>query len=192
MVSVKRPATYADIQALPEHMVGEIIDGILYASPRPRSRHARVAGRALGQLDGSFDMGGNGPGGWWLLPEPELHLGKIVVVPDIAGWRRDRLPALPDVAYFEIAPNWVCEVASPSTVRLDRGAKMAAYARHGVDYLWLIDAIARTLETYRREGEHWLLLRTFVDDEPVRGEPFDAVELSMTPWWLPEPQPPTP
>lgn len=191
-MSVKRPATYADIQALPEHMVGEIIDGILYASPRPRSRHAHAAGEGLTDLKGPFQRGRGGPGGWWLLPEPELHLGKVIVVPDIAGWRRERLPVLLDVAHFELAPDWVCEVASPSTVRLDRGPKMAAYAQHGVNHLWLIDAVARTLETYRREGAHWLLLRTFVDDEPVRGEPFDAVELSMTPWWLPEPEPPAP
>jgi Uma2 family endonuclease len=189
MVAIRRPATYADLERLPANMVGELIDGVLYASPRPRARHALAAGNAFVDLNGPFDRGRGGPGGWYLLPEPELRLASATVVPDIAGWRRERMGPLRDVAYFDLAPDWVCEVISPSTGRLDRGPKMDVYAAAGVPFLWLLDPEQRTLETYRCESERWVRLRTFVDDEPVRAEPFDAIELSMTPWWLPADQP---
>jgi Uma2 family endonuclease len=190
MGATPRPATYADLERLPANLVGELIDGVLYASPRPRTRHARAAGRAFRDLDGKFDLGDGGPGGWHLLIEPELRLGGTALVPDIAGWRRERMPVLPDVPYIDLAPDWVCEVISPSTARLDRGAKMTTYLRHGVAHLWLLDPVERILETYRA-GERWELVRTFIDDEPVRAAPFDAVEISMTPWWLPpDPAPP--
>jgi Uma2 family endonuclease len=184
MAATRRPATYADLERLPANVVGELIDGVLYASPRPRTRHARAAGDALTDLKNPFDRGKGGPGGWYLLPEPELRFGEITLVPDIAGWRRERMPLLPDVPHLDVAPDWVCEVISPSTARLDRGAKMTTYLRQGVQYLWLLDPIERILETYRA-ADHWVLVRTFIDDEPVRAVPFDAVELSMTPWWLP-------
>jgi Uma2 family endonuclease len=185
MVAIRRPATYADLERLPANMVGELIDGVLYASPRPRTRHARAAGRAFVDLTGPFDRQRSGPGGWHLLIEPELRLGTATLVPDIAGWRRERMAEIPDVPYLELAPDWVCEVISPSTGRLDRGPKMDTYASAGVGHLWLLDPEQRTLETYRREPDGWKRLRTFVDDEAVRAEPFDAVELSMVSWWLP-------
>ena len=184
MVATRRPATYADLERLPANVVGELIDGVLYASPRPRTRHARAAGRAFRELDGKFDLGEGGPGGWILLIEPELRLSGCTLVPDIAGWRRERMPVVPDVAYVDLAPDWVCEVISPSTGYLDRGPKLATYLRHGVQYAWIIDPVARTLETFRND-DGWKFSAVFHNDQSVRAAPFDAAEISMTSWWLP-------
>lgn len=186
MKSARGPATYEDVVNAPEHMVAEIVDGALYTSPRPATPHARAASVLGSDLIGGFDGpsgSGETPGGWWLLVEPELHLGADVLVPDLAGWRRDRLASIPNVVGITQAPDWVCEVLSPTTARLDRAKKMRIYAREQVGHLWLLDPIARTLETYRLDGEHWVVLATYVD-EAVRAAPFDAVALTMRRWWL--------
>ena len=180
---VRVRATYDDIVALPEHQVGEILDGELHVSPRPRSRHARVAVGLDRRLGRPFDDGIDGPGGWVILIEPELHLQDDVVVPDLAGWRRDRMPEVPDVAFFTLAPDWVCEILSPSTERFDRGRKLRIYAREGVGHAWLVQPEARTLEVMRRQGEHWLLVGVHEGDAVVRAEPFDAIELPLLPLW---------
>ena len=179
-----RKPSYEDILALPEHLVGEILAGELYTHPRPAPRHAR-AYSALGYLvGGPFDGGKGGPGGWWILDEPELHLGPDVIVPDLAGWRRERLPALPETAWFELAPDWVCEILSPGTARTDRAIKMPIYAREGIPHLWLVDPDARTLEVYQRQHNgHWLLLTTLKEDDPVKQTPFDAVSFSLQDLW---------
>jgi Uma2 family endonuclease len=179
----KRPATYDDLVGLPEHKVGEIVDGELYVSPRPASRHTLAASRLGSDLGPPFDRGRGGPGGWWTLDEPELHLGDDVLVPDLAGWRRERVPEFPDTAAFVVAPDWVCEVVSPSTERLDRAKKMPAYARQGVAHLWLVSPQARTLEVYRLADGRWLLLATHEGTTRVRAEPFDAVDLELGPLW---------
>lgn len=183
---IKKPATYADLQALPENMVGEIIDGELVASPRPAVPHAQAASMLLGDLSGPFSRGRGGPGGWWLLFEPELHLGHDVLVPDIAGWRRERLPALKPEPYFTVAPDWLCEVLSPATARIDRMRKLRIYAREHVSHVWLVDPDLRTLEVFRLQGSHYLLVDTFEDDEKVHAEPFDAIELELGALWLPQ------
>src|SRR5262245_52490577 len=153
----KRPATYDDLVAVPEHLVAEIVDGELVTSPRPAAPHARASSRLGAELGGPFDRGKNGPGGWILLDEPELHFHGNVLVPDIAGWRRERMPELPDAAAFELAPDWVCEVLSPGTMAHDRGAKMPVYAREGVAFVWLVDPSARLLEVFRLDGPHYAL-----------------------------------
>ncbi len=187
----RRKATYQDLMEVPDHLVAEIIDGELITSPRPASPHALASSVLLTDLVGPFHFGtgggGEGPGGWWILVEPEFHFGEEVVVPDLAGWRRERMPVLPNVAAFELAPDWVCEVVSPSTVRLDRVRKMAVYAREKVTHLWLLDPLAQTLEVYRLEADGWFVVSTHAGAERVRAEPFDAVELDMTRWWLPTP-----
>jgi Uma2 family endonuclease len=175
----KKPATYADIEALPAGMNGEIVAGELWASPRPTSRHAVAASYLGGQIIG--------PGGWWLLFEPELHLGEDVMVPDLAGWRRERMPVVEDVAAFKLAPDWICEVVSRGTARLDRMLKLPRYARAGVGHAWLVDPPTRTLEAFRRQGESWLLVTSVVGDEKAPIEPFDAVELNLATLWIPEP-----
>ena len=179
----KKPATYEDLVALPPNLVGEIVDGDLYASPRPAYVHARATSRLATSL-GPFDLdGGGGPGGWIILVEPELHIGGQVMVPDLAGWRLERMPEMPDVAFSELPPDWACEVLSPATKVLDRRRKLPHYARTGVRHIWLIDPTDKTVEVYRSEGEHWLLLATYGDDQKVRAEPFDAIELDLALLW---------
>lgn len=189
MKSARRRATYQDILDLPEHIVGEIIDGELYASPRPASPHARASSAIGSDLFGSFDGppgAPDAPGGWWILDEPEIHLGADIVVPDLAGWRRERMPVIPNVPYFDLAPDWVCEVVSPTTGALDRSRKMRVYARERIPHLWLVDPLAKTLEIYRFEGRHWVVAATYAGDDTVRAEPFVEVELALGRWWLPE------
>jgi Uma2 family endonuclease len=180
----RRHATYDDILDLPANLVGEILGGQLHTHPRPAPRHARAYSSLGGNLGGAYDWGAGGPGGWWILDEPEIHLGGDVFVPDIAGWRRERMPALPDTAWFELAPDWVCEVLSPSTARTDRALKMPIYAREGVPHLWLVDPDARTLEVYRLQDDgHWLLLTTLKDDDSVSQPPFDAITFPLATLW---------
>jgi Uma2 family endonuclease len=183
---VKQNATYDDLCALPEHVVAEIIDGDLFASPRPASPHALASSMMGAALIGSFgdEPGGTDlPGGWWLLFEPELHFRRDVLVPDMAGWRRARMPTMPDVAAFELAPDWACEVISPSTGEIDRGRKMRVYAREQVAHLWIVDPILRTLEVYRLEDGRWVVASTHAGAEQVRAEPFAAIALDMRRWW---------
>jgi Uma2 family endonuclease len=178
-----RPATYEDLVALPDTFVAEIVNGELHASPRPAPRHAR-AGAALGvRIGGPYDHGLRGPGGWWILYEPELHLARDVVVPDWAGWRRSRMPHLPETAYFPLAPDWVCEILSPSTSSLDRVQKLAIYAREQVAHMWLIDPSARTLEVLHLDEGRWTILATHAGTEVVRAEPFADTELELTSLW---------
>jgi Uma2 family endonuclease len=168
---------------VPGHLVAEILDGELHTSPRPSVSHALATTGLGGDLIGPFDRGRGGPGGWWILVEPELHLSDDVVVPDLAGWRRARVPDLPRVAFLEIAPDWVCETLSPSTERFDRGKKLAIYAREGVAHVWLLNPIAETVEAYRLEHGRWLLLGTHVGDVAARIEPFEAVALELWRLW---------
>jgi len=186
VTTARRRATYDDLIAVPDNLVAEIIDGELVTSPRPASPHALAATRIGTALGGPFDRppGGGLPGGWWLLFEPELHLGEDVIVPDFAGWRRDRMPVLPNVVGFTQPPDWVCEVVSPRTGAIDRGRKMRIYARERVGHLWMVDPLARTLEIYRLEDNRWVVAGTHAASEHVRPEPFDAVELDIGRWWL--------
>ncbi|HEY8926858.1 MAG TPA: Uma2 family endonuclease [Polyangia bacterium] len=179
----KSPATYADLEALPPHLVGEIIDGELVVSPRPASLHARATSQLGTRLGGPFDDGTGGPGGWILLDEPELHVVGQVLVPDLAGWRRARMPEMPDVAAFELAPDWVCEVLSPGTARVDRSQKMRHYASAKVGHVWLVDPAATTLEIYRLDGEGWRLVQTYAGNETIRPEPFEAVDFDLGSLW---------
>jgi len=187
MALAKRYATYEDLEAVPDTKVAELIDGDLFVSPRPATPPARVEIQLGTSLAGSFDGppgGTNKPGGWWILFEPELHFGKNVLVPDLAGWRHERMPRIPNVAAITLAPDWVCEVVSPSTGVIDRGRKMSVYAREGVAHLWIIDPIIRTLEVYLLEGGRWIVAATYGGDDPVRGEPFDAITLELDRLWL--------
>ena len=184
--AARRGATYEDLLALPDHVVGQIVDGDLVVHPRPTMEHARASGGLHDDLRGPFDRGRGGPGGWWIVFEPELHLDADVLVPDLAGWRRERVPSAPRGPFMEIAPDWVCEVLSPNTAALDRARKLPIYAGHEVGHAWLVDPSARTLEVFRRDGPRWLLLGVFTGDAKVRAEPFDAVELDIAPLWMPE------
>jgi hypothetical protein len=184
-VATKGKHTRADLAGLPSNRVGELIAGVVYASPRPASRHALAASVVVHDLLGPFHRGhgGGGPGGWWIVVEPELALGDDVLVPDVAGWRRERMPAFPDVAAFALAPDWACEIVSPSTGRLDRVVKMPVYAAAGVRHLWVVDPLARTLEVYAAHDGRWLVSSAHADGDVVRAAPFDAVAIDLTAWW---------
>lgn len=187
MEPVRRKATYDDLVTVPPHLIAEIVAGQLHTTPRPAAPHAR-ASSAVGQDLGPFDRrpgGPGGPGGWWILDEPEIHLGEDVLVPDVAGWRHERMPAIPNVAFFELAPDWVCEVVSPTTGRLDRIGKMPIYARERVSHLWLIDPASLTLEVYRLEDARWVVAQTLGGDDIVRAEPFSEIEIDLSRWWIP-------
>jgi Uma2 family endonuclease len=182
-VPARRPATYEDILTLPENVVGEIIDGELIVSPRPAPRHADAASSLGGMLIPPFRFGDGGPGGWRILHEPELHLGEHVLVPDLSGWRLERMPSLPQEAFFTLVPDWVCEVLSPGTSRVDRTQKLPSYARVGVAHAWLIDPAIETLEVYALHDGRWVLLGTHGGDEAVRVKPFEALELRLGRLW---------
>jgi Uma2 family endonuclease len=186
-----RRATYADLEAVPANKVAELIRGTLYVMPRPALRHARASSRLGVKLGGPFDLGEGGPGGWWILDEPELHFPdptapgeEDALVPDLAGWRRERVPKMPDAAYCTIAPDWICEVVSPSTESQDREVKMPVYAREGVRHAWLIDPIAKTLEVYTLgAGGRWSEAETYYGGDVVHAVPFDAVGLDLSALW---------
>lgn len=184
-VPARRAATYEDLCRVPDHLVAEILDGELFTTPRPALPHARTGSRLGLEIGGPFDSGRGGPGGWWILDEPELHLGADILVPDLAGWRRDRLAAIPNAAFMTQAPDWACEVLSPSTERIDRQRKLQIYAREGVGHVWLVNPILRTLEVLRlsESGGPWVMAATFGGDEEVRPEPFDAIPLPLTRIW---------
>jgi Uma2 family endonuclease len=171
------------VLAAPDEMIAELLGGELVLQPRPAAIHA-VAASALGEeLGPPFKRGRGGPGGWIILDEPELHLGPDVCVPDLAGWRRERMPAVERVAHFSLAPDWIAEVTSPATARRDRTDKLRIYAREKVGWVWLVDPEARTLEVLRWGAEGWVLRGTFAEDERVRAEPFDAIELELAVLW---------
>ena len=188
MADPKRRATYADLMEVPDTKVAEIIDGELVVSPRPASPHAFAATVIGADIVRPFhrDPGDPaGPGGWWILLEPELHFRDDVLVPDWSGWRRERLPVFPNTPAFTLAPDWICEVISPSTARIDRSLKMSIYAREGVSHLWFVEPLQQTVETYRLESGRWVVVGTHAGREIVRAEPFDAVELHLDRWWAP-------
>jgi Uma2 family endonuclease len=166
VITARRRATYEDLCAVPERLVAEIVDGELITSPRPAPRHAVAHSAILAQLHAAFggSPGESAPGGWWMPFEPELHLGDDVLVPDVAGWRRERMPSIPETTFFPLAPDGSCEVISPSSGRLDRGRKMPVYARAGVGHVWLVEA-------------------SHAGEEPVRIVPFDAVGVDPRRWW---------
>ena len=180
--SASKKATYADIEALPEHVTGQLLEGELVAFPRPSGEHAIVSSALGAQLGRPLQLGRGGPGGWWILDEPEIHLAEDVLVPDLAGWRTSRLSS-PKGPFQTVAPDWACEVLSPSTARIDRGQKLRIYAREGVGHVWLVDPAARTLEVLERDGATWRLLGVWSGDERVKAAPFDAVEVELGLLW---------
>lgn len=179
----KRPATYADVEAAPEHLVAEIIDGELMTHPRPSPRHGVTANSLGDELTGPFQKGRGGPGGWVFAVEPEVRFGQHLLVPDIAGWRRERLPGYPEANYFEIAPDWVCEVLSGSTEKRDRTIKMRIYGEAGIPHMWLIDPRLQILEAFANQASNWTKIGAWNSDDTVRAAPFDAISFSLADLW---------
>jgi len=185
MNAILKPNLYEQLLALPEHVTGEILNGELYAMPRPSGKHGLVE-NALGfNVSGPFHFGRGGPGGWWIIPEPEVHFIRDVevAVPDLAGWRRERLPSVPEDHRFEVVPDWVCEILSPSTAQKDRVVKLPVYARYGVPYVWIVDPLAQTLEAFELHEGRWLLIATLKNDDNVAVPPFAAVTFSLADLW---------
>jgi len=182
--TARKKAAYEDLYELPDNMVGEIVDGEIVATPRPLYKHGKAASRLGMKIGGPFDLGdGGGPGGWWIIYEPEVHLGEDVLVPDLGGWRQERMPEIPEGHWTDLAPDWVCEVLSPNTLRLDRVKKMPIYARGGVPFLWMLDPQNRSLEVFRLESGRWVLLGTHADEDRVLAEPFHEVALDLGVLW---------
>lgn len=179
----RRIATYDDVLAAPADVVAEFVAGVLHTSPRPRLLHASVSSVLGEELGPPFRRGRGGPGGWLILDEPELHLAADVLVPDLAGWRRERLPVVPDQPALSLAPDWVCEVLSPSTAVFDRRDKLPVYARERVTHVWFSDPAARLLEVLRLDGAGYRIAGAFAGDDGVRAEPFDAIELPLGALW---------
>ena len=178
-----RLATYEDLFDLPDNMVGQIIHGQLVALPRPAPKHSAASSNLGCEIANPFHRGRGGPGGWWILDEPEIHLNADILVPDLAGWQRERMPQLPETAYFTLAPDWICEVLSPSTSRLDRADKMPIYAQWGVEYLWLVDPDTQTLESYQLQDGHWLLLQVYQQQDQITAPPFGAISFNLADLW---------
>lgn len=181
---LERPATLADIEALPEGVVGEIIDGTLYVHPRPRARHGDIIGALCSELRDPFQRGRQGPGGWWIQVEPGIRLPDAPeFVPDLAGWRRERAPhGLPE-DWWTLVPDWACEVLSPSTRAYDQRIKRPFYARIGIRHLWFIDLEARTLSISELSAGRWVELGVYGEDDVIRAPPFDAIELRLGELW---------
>lgn len=182
-VRPSRPATYQDVLDAPPNMVAEIASGRLHLHPRPAQRHSGASFAMAGELFRPFRGGPDDPGGWLFGMEPELHLGDDILVPDLAGWRRERMPSFEDAAFFTLAPDWACEILSPSTRRFDLGEKRALYGQHGVAHLWLVDPDVRTLEAFTLAGGKWVLDATFQDGDEVRAAPFEALGFSLGTLW---------
>lgn len=183
-MGARKMATYEDLRNLPDHIVGEIVDGELFASPRPASRHGLISSCLGVELGGRFGRSrGGDPGGWWIVDEPETHIADQVMVPDLAGWRRERMPVFPDAPYFDLVPDWICEVLSPGTAAFDRIRKLPHYARAGVRHAWLIDPAPKTLEIFRLVAGVWTLASAFEGNDTVRAEPFDAIDLDLAAVW---------
>jgi Uma2 family endonuclease len=182
-----RPATLQDLEALAPGLKGEILDGELYVQPRPRAKHARVEAAIVGSTHGPYDVGRGGPGGWWILPEPGVELpGSPEFSPDVAGWRRARLPVLPEDEPIRLAPDWVCEVLSPGTRGYDLLKKRPFYARSGVEWLWYVDVEARTVSVSQLRGGVWAEVAVHGEDQCVHLQPFTDVELDLGVWWSSE------
>jgi Uma2 family endonuclease len=180
----KKLASYEDLYNIPENMIGEIINGELIVTPRPAPRHMHVTTVLAGEIVPPFRLGRGGPGGWIFAVETEVRLGEDTVVPDLAGWRKERFPIELEHNWIPVAPDWVCEVLSPGTLRNDKVRKMPIYAHHGVGHIWLIDPLAMNMDAFRLESGRWVLLASFSENDQVRVEPFLEIEINLGNLWI--------
>lgn len=186
---MNQPNLYAQIEALPTNVTGEIINGRLITMPRPAGTHCQAESSLEIEIGWHYQYGRNGgPGGWWIVVEPEIHFIRDIeiTVPDIAGWKKARMPRQPRTHRYEVVPDWVCEIASPSTVKKDRIEKMPLYAHYGVQYLWLVDPLLKTLETYELYNERWLNIKNYTDDDKVSAVPFNEIVIQLSDLWIPD------
>lgn len=184
-VIAERKTPYQSLLELPENIVGEIMNGQLYTQPRPAGPHALACASLEIEIGSAYHKGRGGPGGWWIIVQPEIHFVRDteVLVPDLAGWRRERFPKVPRDHRFEVVPDWVCEIQSPSTARDDRVTKMPIYAHYGVPYLWLVDPLARTLEVFTLERGRWTIVGLYGDQAEANIPPFQEIALQLAELW---------
>lgn len=180
----RKTATYDDLYSIPDNMVGEIIDGELIASPRPSRKHIYATSSLDKEIGPPFQGDKGGPGGWIILVEPEIALGDNIIVPDLAGWKRERFPVEEDHNWISVVPDWVCEVISPGTANIDRVRKMGIYLMHRVPYYWIIDPISKTLEVFENENSKWTVVGSFEGNDKVKVLPFHEVEINLSSLWL--------
>jgi len=183
--TARKPFLYEQLMALPEGLTGEIINGQLRTQPRPAWPHGLAGSRLGADIEGPYGRGRGGPGGWWIIDEPEVHfvLDTEITVPDIAGWRRERMPSPPEGHKIRVVPDWVCEIFSPATKSSDREEKMPLYARYDVRFAWLVDPKTHTLEAYELADAKWQPLGVFRDDDMVSVAPFDAIVIRLADLW---------
>ena len=174
---------YKELCDLPSNFVGEIINEELVVMPRPASKHAMASSILGGLLSGPFGLGKGGPGGWWIIDEPELRFPYDVIVPDISGWKKERMPVYPDVTQFELSPDWVCEVLSPSTARYDKISKLKIYAENKVPYYWIVDPLNRVLEIFTLDKKTYKLAFVFGKNDLVKAPPFEELEFDLGNLW---------
>lgn len=180
----RKRATYDDLYTIPKNMVGEIIDGDIVASPRPSRKHGYSASIIGNELGPPYNMGRGGPGGWIIIGEPEISFGDNILVPDLAGWKKERFPESEDHNWISISPDWVCEIISQGSIRIDRVEKMGIYVQHMVSYFWIIDPSNKTFEALKNEAGRWLIIGTYAEDDKVRAEPFQEIEIDLNCLWL--------
>lgn len=180
----KRYATYEDLYTIPENAIGEIIEGDLYTHPRPARGHVWISSRLGHKIGPPYDFGDGGPGGWVILDEPEIGLGGSILVPDLTGWRKERFPREEETNWISVAPDWVCEILSPSTVQVDLIRKMPIYAESDVKYAWIIDPALKTLNAFRNESGKWIPIGSFKVDEHVQVEPFHEIAINLADLWF--------
>lgn len=184
-----RPATTADLLALPDRPRHEVIAGNLVQKLLPSPRHGFRQGEFLMEVGGPYQRGRGGPGGWWFGSEITCGLTATdTFLPDIAGWRRDNLPAPPEGPVCRVRPDWVCEILSPSDPGRDLRDKLAGYHRGGVPHYWIVDPERDLLTVHRWAEEAYLVVHVCELGPEVRAEPFDAVPLDLS-GTLPETEP---
>lgn len=185
VVELGRRATVEDLDAITDEdgLTAELLGGELYVQPQPRVWHRNVQGRLISKLSGPFNDDPDAPGGWVFLIEPELRIGGEVLMPDLAAWREGRAPEIDGTVGIPVAPDWVCEVLSPSTAARDRSVKMQKYAEWGVAFIWIADPEHKTLEAYQLTEGKWLQLDVLHGETGVELDPFAAAPFSLDALW---------
>jgi len=187
--TVRKLATWDDLLAtLDDGRTYEIIAGLMEALPRPRPGHGNAQALLSGEIVRPFQRGRGGPGGWWIIIEPDVELTtNDIIVPDLAGWKRDKVPEFPHDRPIRFVPDWICEVLSPTNQKRDRVVKANLYLTCGVMYYWILDVQERTLEAYSAKEGSWVRLGAWTDGDTSRIPPFDAIELEVEGLFPPPP-----